>query len=150
MRRIGSVFTFTFTITLSLVAGPLLTAQTADARGGGKVNLSVPADWPSTVPVPAGKISLIERDLTGNVTLHLTAPDIVQTTISGVDQAYTQAGFTLDPASTNPRYLTRIDYTVTVFFRAHDFRVGKTDLVITATAVPPPVTANGTGLVKPV
>jgi hypothetical protein len=146
MRRTVSALT----LTLGLVAGPLLTAQTADARGGGKVTLSVPTDWPTSVPVPAGRISLIERDLTGNVTLYLTAPDIVQTTISGVDQAYTQAGFTLDPASTNPRYLTRTDYTVTVFFRAHDFRVGKTDLVISATAAPPPVTVYSTGAVKPV
>jgi hypothetical protein len=112
-------------LALASMAGLLLAPQTAHARGGSRTALSVPADWPATVPVPAGRISLIERDLTGNLTLHVTAADVVQATVLGVDQPYTAAGFTLDPASGDPRYLTRPDYIVTVYFRAHDFASGR-------------------------
>ena len=114
-----------------------LSPPVAQARGGIKSpTLTVPSDWPASIPVPDGEISEVQRDLAGDLTLSMTAPSTVLTTITGTDELYTSAGFALHPDSTNPRYLTRADHIVVIFFRAHDFMIGETDLVIIETAVP--------------
>ena len=124
-------------VALAVACLALLSSPVAQARGGIKPpTLTVPSDWPASIPVPDGKISAVQRDLAGNLTLLMTVPTTVLTTITGTDELYTRAGFALHPDSTNPRYLTRADHIVVVFFRAHDFRIGKTDLVIIETAVP--------------
>ena len=124
-------------VALAVACLALLSPPVAQARGGIKSpTLTVPSDWPASIPVPDGRISAVQRDLAGNLTLSITVPQTVLPTITGTDELYTRAGFALHPDSTNPRYLTRADHVVVVFFRAHDFRIGKTDLVIIETAVP--------------
>jgi hypothetical protein len=130
MRRLILTVALSLTAVLAVPVGA--SAQVAAAAPA----LPVPADWPTSVPVPNGQITAVGRDLTGAITLEITAYGTSAVVIPRVDARYRRAGFTLDPDSRNPRYFTRFRRIVTVFYAAHDELNLKTDLVVTQWRTP--------------
>ncbi len=111
------------------------------SRGGGShgvsggttppavVRAGLPADWPASVPVPAGTI-LGASGVSPQWSVNLLVPGPEPTVIARVVALYTAHGFTADPHANIPRILTKGALTVTVYWRAHDHSGESTEVLI--------------------
>ena len=105
-------------------------ATSSTSGGGGITKPALPADWPASVPTPAGKIFGSSSTI-GLWSVGITVQGDYATTMNDLRPLYTNAGFTdLNPSDQVPFEFQNDAYTIQVVGSNHDHSASATDVTV--------------------
>lgn len=109
-----------------------VSAKGGNGGGGQATTVSLPANFPTGVPLPSGKLLASANTGTG-WTVSLLAPGAYPSVYASTDTLYMAAGFTKSDLSLNPQLFENSQYSVTVYSRAYDHGPESTEVLVIVT-----------------
>ena len=101
----------------------------AGGGGGGTPVVSLPADWPASVPVPVGTLTATSGAV-NHWTVNETVKGVDTVVIARIVKLYQNRRFVQDTAFDNPKVLKRGRFTVTVYWRNRDHGPEATEVLL--------------------